>query len=232
MALGQRWGKGSLKKDYWREIWLNVIRVLRVISSQGKEKGFRFLRFTKWKKGFGERNKKSRPHGVPDVMQVCHMAWLTWHKSCDMLYHVNHPLMAWTWVTQLKLNVNLKTNWIFLLHRLTTGGGEDLRIIKLILYFFEALSGPWVNSEKSCLFSSNRNSVRHPHFAKTLHYSIGSLPLTYLGIPIFGNRLRRQDWDCLITKIISRLAVWKSKFLSLEGRLTLLNFVLSAIPTY
>lgn len=113
-----------------------------------------------------------------------------------------------------------------------TGGGEDLRIIKLILYFFEGLSGLQVNSEKSCLFSSSRNSVPLPYLARTLHCCTSSLPLTYLGIPISGNRPRRQDWDTLISKISSRLAVWKSKFLSLGGRLTLLNSVLSAIPTY
>ncbi|XP_039144849.1 uncharacterized protein LOC120282161 [Dioscorea cayenensis subsp. rotundata] len=115
---------------------------------------------------------------------------------------------------------------------MSTGGAEDLRIIKLILYVFEGLSGLAINSEKTCLYTSQKNLEPQAFLARTLHCSVGVLPLTYLGIPISGGKPRKQDWDILINKVRSRLEIWKSKFLSLGGRLTLLNSVLIVIPTY
>lgn len=41
-----------------------------------------------------------------------------------------------------------------------------------------------------------------------------------------------HDWEGLISKVISLFSTWKSKFLSLGGRLTLVNFILTALPTY
>jgi len=45
----------------------------------------------------------------------------------------------------------------------------------------------------------------------------------YLGLPF---------WKPVIDRILSRLSVWKSKFLSLGGLLILLKFVLSSLPVY
>ncbi|XP_039120732.1 uncharacterized protein LOC120257303 [Dioscorea cayenensis subsp. rotundata] len=58
------------------------------------------------------------------------------------------------------------------------------------------------------------------------------LPISYMGVPIAGRRPRRQDWEVLIHKIHVRLTSWKANFFSLGGRLTLINSVLSALPTY
>lgn len=113
-----------------------------------------------------------------------------------------------------------------------TKGGEDLCTIKLILYLFEGLIGLMVNSNKTCLYTSQRNIEPSIYLAKIMHYSTCSLPLTYLGIPLSGGLPRKQDWDILINMISSKLVVWKSKLLSLRGRLTLFNSVLTSIPTY
>ncbi|XP_039122000.1 uncharacterized protein LOC120258608 [Dioscorea cayenensis subsp. rotundata] len=115
---------------------------------------------------------------------------------------------------------------------LSLGGLEDLRIIKLMLYIFEGMTGLAMNFSKTCLYASGRDSLPDPVAANTLSCARGILPVTYLGIPISGRRPRRQDWEVIITKISRRLASWKVRFLSLGGRLTLVNSVLSAIPTY
>lgn len=86
---------------------------------------------------------------------------------------------------------------------LSTGGGEDLRIIKLILYIFEGLSGLKVNLDKTCLYASQRNFEPPSSLTRTIHYRSGSLSITYLGIPISGDRPRRQDWDIFLNKIRS-----------------------------
>lgn len=114
----------------------------------------------------------------------------------------------------------------------TAGGQEDLRIIKLILVLFEGISGLKVNYHKTCLFSSEKNKLPEEHLARTFNCVRGTLPVSYLGIPISGCRPSRQVWEELISKIRSKLQTWKAKLLSFGGRLTLVNSVLSATPNY
>ncbi|XP_039125244.1 uncharacterized protein LOC120261424 [Dioscorea cayenensis subsp. rotundata] len=114
---------------------------------------------------------------------------------------------------------------------LTAGGCEDLRIIKLILYLFEGMSGLETNFSKTCLFSSRPVSRLVMRSEIPLQVKVGLLPVVYLGIPISGRRPRKQDWEGVILKVRKRLAAWKLQHLSLGGRLILVNSVLSAIPT-
>lgn len=115
---------------------------------------------------------------------------------------------------------------------LTMGGLEDLRIVKLILYLFEGISGLQVNYSKTSLYSARRGWLPGVALAGTMNCDVAMLPLTYLGVPISGGRPRKQDWEGLIAKMRKCLTFWKSKHLLIGGRLTLLNSVLSAIPTY
>ncbi|XP_039136185.1 uncharacterized protein LOC120273588 [Dioscorea cayenensis subsp. rotundata] len=115
---------------------------------------------------------------------------------------------------------------------LSAGGIKDLRIIKLILYVFEGMSGLAVNLNKTCLVSTKFGSLPCPTSLATLSCSANVLPITYLGIPIVGRRPRRQDWEVLILKIKVRLSSWKANYLPLGGRLILINSVFSELPTY
>lgn len=74
-----------------------------------------------------------------------------------------------------------------------TRGGEDLCTIKLILYLFEGLIGLMVNSNKTCLYTSQTKIEPLIYLAQIMHYSTCSLPLTYLGIPLSGGLPRKQD---------------------------------------
>lgn len=115
---------------------------------------------------------------------------------------------------------------------LATGGLEDLRIVKLILYVFEGLTGLVTNFSKTCLFSSSLGILPDPAASATLNCERGLLPVTYLSIPIVGRRPRRQDWEGLILKVRRKLSSWKVEHLSLGGKLTLVNSVLSVLPIY
>jgi hypothetical protein len=55
---------------------------------------------------------------------------------------------------------------------------------------------------------------------------------TYLGLPLHTRKLQRVDVQQLVDKVAARLPAWKGKFLNRAGRLTVLNAVLSSIPTY
>lgn len=84
---------------------------------------------------------------------------------------------------------------------LTTGGLEDLRIVKLILYVFKGMTSLATNFSKTCLYTSTLGVLPDPTTVESLSCERGLLSVTYLGIPIAGRRPRRQDWVRLILKI-------------------------------
>jgi hypothetical protein len=61
---------------------------------------------------------------------------------------------------------------------------------------------------------------------------VGSFPITYLGIPLHYNKLRREDLQPLIDKIIKRIAGWRGKLLNHVGKLILIRTCLVNIPVY
>lgn len=61
---------------------------------------------------------------------------------------------------------------------------------------------------------------------------IGSFPTTYLGLPLGAKYKSAVAWNGVIEKVEKRLATWQMQYLSMGGRLTLINSVLDSIPTY
>ncbi|KAL8475722.1 hypothetical protein ACS0TY_028397 [Phlomoides rotata] len=68
--------------------------------------------------------------------------------------------------------------------------------------------------------------------AEILGCRVGSLSFSYLGIRVGSNHRRLSEWSFIIQKVKNRLRKWDDKKISLGGRITLLNSVLSAIPIY
>lgn len=81
---------------------------------------------------------------------------------------------------------------------LTTGGLEDLRIVKLILYIFEGMSGLAANFSKTCLYSTSLGVLPDRDAAETLSCERGLLPVIYLGI-----LFRVEDQENKIGKVSS-----------------------------
>lgn len=54
----------------------------------------------------------------------------------------------------------------------------------------------------------------------------------YLGMPVLHQRVSRETYSGVLDKVYSRLAGWKRKCLSFAARVTLIQSVLAAIPTY
>ncbi|KAG9442593.1 hypothetical protein H6P81_018447 [Aristolochia fimbriata] len=70
------------------------------------------------------------------------------------------------------------------------------------------------------------------HFAFTVGCSVGALPSTYLGLPLFHSRISKSLWCPVIEKVQKRLSIWKDKMLSKVGRLILIRACLSGIPMH
>lgn len=63
-----------------------------------------------------------------------------------------------------------------------------------------------------------------------LGYTVGTFPFTYLGDPLSFTKSRMEHFFYIIERIQKRLSVC-SHFLSYDGRLLMVNAVLSSLPT-
>lgn len=98
----------------------------------------------------------------------------------------------------------------------------DLQYIRVMLVVFEAVSGLKVNWRKS-----NISPIKEVSSIQTLAGMLGcrvdKLPTVYLGMPL-GNRHKDVEiWNSIIEKTMKRLSQWKTQYLSLGGRVTLIN---------
>jgi len=108
---------------------------------------------------------------------------------------------------------------------------NQLRHLRIVLVLFEGILGLHINWGKSFLYPIN--DVPHMNLlASILGGEVGSLPTLYLGMPLGANSKSIEIWDTVIEKCEKKLARWKTQYLSRGGRLTLINSVLDALPTY
>lgn len=65
-----------------------------------------------------------------------------------------------------------------------------------------------------------------------LNFKIGSLPIRYLGAPLFSSRLKAADCQPLMDKYRKRLAGWRTSLLSYSGRVELIKSTLSSLHIF
>jgi hypothetical protein len=104
--------------------------------------------------------------------------------------------------------------------------------LKVILMLFEQVSSMIINFHKSeCILMNVEDEVGH-QIAHLLNCPIGSFPLKYLGIPLHFDRLKRDDLQHVLDKIIRRAAGWRGRLLAYSSRLVLVRTYLSSILIY
>jgi hypothetical protein len=103
--------------------------------------------------------------------------------------------------------------------------------LKAILNSFAESTGLKVNYAKSMMVPININEERFDILAQTFGCAKGSLPFTYLGLPLSLTRPPVADYCPLVNKCERRLTSISS-FLSEAGRLQMTNAVITALPTY
>ena len=108
----------------------------------------------------------------------------------------------------------------------------SLETLKLILLVFGRLPRLRINLNKRTLFYININQDQISRMALMLDCSVSDWPLTYLGLPLGGESKSSSFWDSVIDRVFRRLDEWKKYFLFLGGRITLIQFCLSHIPSY
>jgi hypothetical protein len=108
---------------------------------------------------------------------------------------------------------------------------EQIRHLRCIFLCFEAASGLRINLGKSEIVPIGEVEDVEG-LAQLLGCRVGSLPMTYLGMPLDASYKSVSTWKVVVEKMERKLAGWKRMYLSKGGRLTLIKSTLSNLPTY
>lgn len=111
------------------------------------------------------------------------------------------------------------------------GDADQLIFLKNLLNKFGESTGLKVNYEKSSMVPINVDEQKFSDLAATFGCSKGSLPFTYLGLPLSITKPTVADFWPLVTKCERRL-VSVSSFISQADRLELTNVVFTALPNF
>ena len=108
---------------------------------------------------------------------------------------------------------------------------EVLEYLSWILMWFEAMSDLKINLEKSKLIPIGEVSNLED-LVEALGCKEGSLPSTYLKLPLGAPFKSSRVWDGVEKRFRIRLVLWRREYLSKGGRLTLLKSTLSSLLMY
>lgn len=84
---------------------------------------------------------------------------------------------------------------------------EYARNFKWILTCFEKLSSLKINFHKSDLHTIHVSEGMSKEFAQVFCSQFGEFPFKYLGVPLHFKKLRREDLQPIIDRIIKSIAV-------------------------
>ncbi|KAJ0261541.1 Reverse transcriptase zinc-binding domain-containing protein [Hirschfeldia incana] len=105
------------------------------------------------------------------------------------------------------------------------GQSGSLQQIVATLERFASWSGLTVNRSKSELYSAGLNP-EETLVLRSHGFSIGSLPVRYLGLPLMHKKLRISDYRPLLDQLKIRFSSWSSRALSFAGRRQLISSVI------
>ena len=89
--------------------------------------------------------------------------------------------------------------------------------MKLVLCLFEQLTELKINFHKSELFCFGRANEEQEAYRQLFGCEWGTLPFTYLGIPIHHRKLTNREWKCIEDRFEKKLSCWKGKLMSYGG---------------
>lgn len=118
---------------------------------------------------------------------------------------------------------------------LISGEATESQMIYMMerLKKFCRMSGHDISHERtSILFSNNVNRSIQNKLQHISKFRITKRFGRYLGVPLSGKKLKKNDFQYIVDQVATRLNGWKKNSLALVGRITLAKSVIEAIPLY
>ena len=109
------------------------------------------------------------------------------------------------------------------------GKFSSLQALKDLFTRYANSSGQVINLNKSSIYAGGVSDARMNQMVQLLGFSIGSLPFTYLGAPIFKGKPKKIHFQHIADKVNLKLANWKASLLSIAGRVQLVKSVVQSM---
>jgi hypothetical protein len=94
------------------------------------------------------------------------------------------------------------------------------------------VSGQLINKQKSKFYSGAISNARLLMITNLLGFGAGTIPLNYLGCPIFVGKPKSTHFSAIADKFRVKLASWKGALLSIMGRVQLVRAIIHGILVY
>ena len=108
---------------------------------------------------------------------------------------------------------------------------EHLTHLSWTLFWFEVASGLRINLAKSEIIPVGEVEEVDVLVVE-LGCRVGSLPSSYLGLPLGAPNKSLSAWDGVEERVRRRLALWKRQYISKGGRITLIKSTMASMPIY
>ncbi|XP_019438892.1 PREDICTED: uncharacterized protein LOC109344584 [Lupinus angustifolius] len=101
------------------------------------------------------------------------------------------------------------------------GVKKEILALNSLFHDYAQVSGQCMNLNKCKFYTQNASARKINNLKDWLGFTRGSLPVNYLGVPLFIGKPRRIHLQPLADRIINKLAAWKGSLLSIMGRVEL-----------
>lgn len=109
---------------------------------------------------------------------------------------------------------------------------QETKVVKAILQIFGAASGLMTNYNKSATTPIQCSQEQLQVVADELQCNIQLFPIIYLGLPLSTRKPTKAEVQPILDKLANKVAGWKPKLLSPDGRLYLIKSVLMALSVH
>jgi hypothetical protein len=109
------------------------------------------------------------------------------------------------------------------------GTTSNLNALKDVFFRYVKVSGQLINPHTSSIYAGSITTQRLNQIANMLNFKIGSLPFSYLGVPIFRGKPTSVYFQCIADKVKNKLSAWKASLLFIAGRVQLIKSVIQGM---
>jgi len=109
---------------------------------------------------------------------------------------------------------------------------SHLRNLKSCLCLFEQISGMRINFHKTEVIPMNLDQTQIHEISHIFGCPVGSFPMKYLGVALHFDKLKREEVQPLIDKVLKKIGSWRGRLLSSAARVVLIKTCLASIPVY
>ncbi|XP_038904291.1 uncharacterized protein LOC120090644 [Benincasa hispida] len=102
---------------------------------------------------------------------------------------------------------------------------DSMEFVRQVLVEFAGLFGSVANVGKTSMFVEGVESGEVEELTAFMGFSLGSLPVRYLDLPLLVDWLRVVDCAPLIQRITTHIRSWAARSLSFAGRLQLVSYL-------